>query len=107
MRKLFFVALACGVALAPVCSAETLPADSGILNVRDYGATGDGRHDDTAAILRAIAASGGDTGTTFWQDRIVYLPNGTYLVSAPLLKRYADGRFGSGLFLVGQSQAGT
>ena len=107
MRKLFPVALACALALAPACGAETLPADSGILNVRDYGAAGDGRHDDTAAILRAIAASGGDTGTTFWQDRVVYLPNGTYLVSAPLLKRYADGRFGSGLFLVGQSQAGT
>ena len=107
MRKLFPVALACGLALAPVCGAETLPGDAGILNVRDYGAKGDGRRDDTAAILAAIAASGGDTGTAFWQDRIVYFPNGTYLVSAPLLKRYADGRFGSGLFLVGQSQAGT
>src|SRR5262249_2533678 len=37
----------------------------------------------------------------------VYLPDGTYLVSAPLLKRYADGRFASGLMLVGQSEAHT
>lgn len=87
--------------------AEPLPADSGIVNVRDYGAKGDGRNDDTAALIRAIAASGGDTGPTFWQDRIVYLPDGTYRVSGTLLKRYADGKFASGLILVGQSMNGT
>lgn len=88
-------------------SAEPLPADSGIVNVRDYGAKGNGRDDDTAALLRAIAASGGDTGPAFWQDRIVYLPDGTYRVSGTLLKRYADGKFASGLILVGQSTTGT
>jgi hypothetical protein len=87
--------------------AEPLPPDAGAINVRDYGAVGDGRHDDTEALLKAIAASGPDTGRTFWQDRPVYLPNGTYLVSAPLLKRYADGRFASGMMLIGQSQAQT
>ena len=87
--------------------AEPLPADSGIVNVRDYGAKGNGRNDDTAALLRAIAASGGDTGPAFWQDRIVYLPDGTYRVSGTLLKRYADGKFASGLILAGQSMAGT
>ncbi|HEV2169865.1 MAG TPA: glycosyl hydrolase family 28-related protein, partial [Candidatus Binatus sp.] len=77
------------------------------MNVRDYGAKGNGRDDDTAALLRAIAASGGDTGSAFWQDRIVYLPDGTYRVSGTLLKRYADGKFASGLILVGQSTTGT
>ena len=62
---------------------------------------------DTAALLKAIADSGPDTGRTFWQDKPIYLPDGTYLVSAPLLKRYADGRFGSGMMLIGQSQAHT
>jgi hypothetical protein len=93
--------------LASRASAEPLPADSGIVNVRDFGARGDGRSDDTAAIVKAIAASGGDTGRAFWQDRIVYLPDGTYRVSGTLLKRYDDGRFGSGLILMGQSEAGT
>jgi Pectate lyase superfamily protein len=94
-------------ALAQPVRAESFPADSGVINVRDYGARGNGRDDDTAALLRAIAASGGDTGHAFWQDRIVYLPDGTYPVSATLLKRYATGKFASGLILVGQSQAHT
>lgn len=87
--------------------AETYPADSSALNVRDFGARGDGQTDDTAAFLAALAASGGDTGTLFWQDRLVFVPDGTYRLSAPLVKRYANGNFGSGFILIGQSQAGT
>jgi hypothetical protein len=98
--------LALGV-LAAGARAEPYPADSGIINVRAYGAKGNGRTDDTAAILRALAASGEDTGRSFWHDRIVYFPHGTYLVSAPLLKRYADGRFASGAQLVGEAQSNT
>jgi hypothetical protein len=87
--------------------AEPLPPDAGAINVRDYGAVADGQHDDTDALLKAIAASGPDSGRTFWQDRPIYLPNGTYLVSAPLLKRYGDGQFGSGMMLIGESRAQT
>ncbi len=88
--------------LPPGCVA--FPADAGALNVRDFGAKGDGVADDTAAINKALAASGDDTGPAFWQDRIVYFPSGTYLVSAPIVKRYAEGRFASGAILVGQSR---
>jgi hypothetical protein len=95
------------VPLSGAAQAERLPGDAGAINARDYGARGDGRTDDTAALLKAIAASGDDTGRTFWQDRIVYLPDGVYPVSAPLLKRYANGNFASGLILQGQSQAHT
>ena len=87
--------------------AETFPSDSGVLNVHDFGARGDGRTDDTAALEAAIAAAGSDTGPSFWLTRIVYLPAGTYRVSHTLVKRYADGRFGSGMILVGQSAAAT
>jgi hypothetical protein len=93
--------------VAQPLQAEPLPADGGIIDVRNFGAVGNGRTDDTAALLRAIAASGDDTGTAFWQDRIVYLPKGTYLVSGTLLKRYANGQFGSGLILVGESRSNT
>jgi hypothetical protein len=96
------LAVTCGVA-----RAAQFPADSGALNVRDFGAVGDGRHDDTAALCAAIAAAGQDTGAFFWRTRIVYLPDGTYLVSRPLIKRYADGRFGSGMILIGESTHGT
>jgi hypothetical protein len=47
------------------------------LNVRDYGAKGDGIADDTAAIRRAISAVPFGGGT-------VYLPCGTYLLSSGL-----------------------
>jgi hypothetical protein len=83
------------------------PGDSGALNVRDFGAKGDGQHDDTAAITAAIAAAGTDTGAFFWRTRIVFLPAGTYRVSAPLVKRYADSKFGSGMILIGASRSDT
>ena len=86
---------------SPACLLP-LPADAGAINVREFGAKGDGKTDDTAALIAAIAASGPDTGDVWWRDRIVYLPAGTYLVSDTLLKRYDGKRFGSGLTLQGE-----
>lgn len=48
------------------------PDDSRRINVRDYGATGDGTTNDTAAIQDAINAVAGKT---------LYFPQGTYLIS--------------------------
>ena len=62
---------------APVTSAiRSLPATGDWFNVRDGGARGDDRTDDTAAIQRAI-----DT------HRIVYFPTGRYIVSDTLRLR--------------------
>lgn len=47
------------------------------LNVQSYGAVGNGVHDDTAAIQAALNAA--------QPGQVVYLPAGTYLVSAPLM----------------------
>ncbi len=80
------------------------PKDAGVINVRDFGAKGDGVTDDTAAINAAIAASGDDTRAIFWQDKIVYFPSGTYLVSSPIHKLYKEGRYASGMVLMGQSR---
>ncbi|KAL2372532.1 hypothetical protein RJZ57_003006 [Blastomyces gilchristii] len=56
-------------------------------NVKDYGAYGDGVHDDTDAIKRAMADAGtcgercnGATTKNF----ILYFPSGTYLVSSTI-----------------------
>lgn len=104
--RLALLLLAAGV-ISSAGSAQTFPKDSGYLDVRAFGAKGDGRADDTQAILKALTASGEDTGPNFWQDRLVYLPNGTYKVSDTLLKRYKGGAFASGLSLIGESREHT
>lgn len=50
------------------------PADSGVVNVRDYGAKGDGVTDDTAAIQEAFNRNAGN-------GSVIYLPPGEYLIS--------------------------
>lgn len=69
------LALVAGAALA---DGIVFPKDPGVLNVKDYGAKGDGRHDDTAAIQKALSA---------YPDgrRIVYLPNGVYRITDTLI----------------------
>ncbi|KAG9310404.1 glycoside hydrolase family 55 protein [Chiua virens] len=62
-------------------------------NVKDYGAKGDGIHDDTAAINSAMS-HGTRCGGGRWCDSstvspaIVYFPPGTYLVSSPIETYY-------------------
>ncbi|MBP0006374.1 MAG: hypothetical protein J7642_22090 [Cyanobacteria bacterium SBC] len=68
-----------------------MPSGANIANVRDYGAKGDGVTDDTTAILAAMA-----------DNRAVYFPNGTYLVSDTLL--WSDDRR---LLIQGESQDNT
>lgn len=53
------------------------------VNVMDFGATGDGLTDDTAAIQAAIDSLSNDTGTK--TGGIIYFPIGNYLIdSGPL-----------------------
>ena len=78
------------------------PADAGVLNVKAFGAKGDGVTDDTAAIQAALNAYPNG-------QRIIYLPNGTYLVSDKL--SWPAGTPGTGneyknTTLQGQSQNG-
>jgi hypothetical protein len=103
IRRLTVLLLALG-AITASARAQTFPKDAGYLDVRAFGAKGDGKTDDTQALLQALAASGEDTGPNFWHDRLVYLPNGTYTVSGTLLKRYQGGAFASGLSLIGESR---
>jgi len=81
-----------GIGLA--AAATTLPAyaatkpsrhaDSGVFDVRTFGATGDGKTVDTAAINRTIEAAAGAGGGT------VLFPAGTYLCFSIHLKSYVD-----------------
>lgn len=61
-------------------------------NVKDYGAVGDGVHDDTAAINAAIytgdRCGNGTCGSSTTTPAVVYFPAGTYLVSSALQAYY-------------------
>lgn len=55
-----------------------VPDDAGLANIKtDYGAKGDGKTDDTAAIKRAVAENVG-------RHRTLYFPPGVYVVSEPI-----------------------
>lgn len=55
---------------AATASSDRFPDDMGAINIKDYGAKGDGVTDDTEALRRALQD----------QNRFVYLPPGVYLV---------------------------
>lgn len=60
-----------------VATEVVFPVESRVVNVRNFGAKGDGVTDDTAAIQAAIANPSGTS--------LIYFPNGTYVVSKTLL----------------------
>ncbi|OKH38477.1 endopolygalacturonase [[Phormidium ambiguum] IAM M-71] len=79
------------------------PADSGVINVKtQFGAKGDGVTDDTAAIQAALDAYPNG-------NRIIYLPNGVYLVSDRLNwpEGTVEGQEYKRTILQGQSEQGT
>ncbi len=91
--------------LALQAESITYPPESGVFNVRDYGARGDGVADDTAAIQKAIAEG-------LYHHRVIYLPDGVYLVSDTL--KWNNGKTDNGangwggfLQMQGQSEKGT
>lgn len=57
-----------------------IPAPDTIVNVRDFGALGDGSHNDAPAVQAAINAFGGAPG-------VVYFPPGTYSMLANISVR--------------------
>lgn len=75
----------------------TKSATSGVINVKDYGAVGDGSTDDSVAIAEAIAAA--------TPGQAVFFPNssGAYIITAPIvtaaqgIKIFGNGAVISGL----------
>ena len=61
-------------------------------NVKSFGAVGDGVHDDTAAIQRAISYGGrcapGTCGSSTNQPAVVYFPGGIYKISSAIIDYY-------------------
>lgn len=82
------ILLAAGLLVAPLLPVERAlaagcakpPASSLVVNVRQKGAKGDGRTDDTAALQAAFDKVAGTGGT-------VLVPDGTYMVDAASRRR--------------------
>jgi hypothetical protein len=59
-----------------------------VINVRDFGAIGNGVSDDTAALQAAFNAAFGSSssphGTNSYLNKAVHIPNGNYRISSPL-----------------------
>jgi Pectate lyase superfamily protein len=68
-------ALVLGLLLASTVTGQDIrfPADAGVRSVKDFGAVGDGKTDDTVALNKALEGTG-----------LLYFPVGTYLVSGQL-----------------------
>jgi len=94
------------VCFAGGASAQAFPRDSGVIDVRAYGARGDGLHDDTAALQAAIDAAR-SANEFFWSTRIVYLPAGRYLVRDTLRSRDSQERYQAQLALIGDGPGKT
>ncbi len=107
MRQLVLLCMVCAASAAEWNFVP--PAGSGVINVKDYGAVGDGVADDTAAISKAIAAN--IDKSRYRANAFIWLPKGTYKVSGPIESRVATEGWSAGwrpmLLLVGESRSGT
>ena len=75
-----------------------------MINVKTYGATGNGVTDDTAAIQAAISQNiHGANGNGI----VLYFPAGTYLVSSPLVYKNTSQTWESAITLQGENQENT
>src|ERR1700722_510547 len=77
----FLKCVRCGLILALICGfASLLRAQTSMddLSVKNYGATGNGTTDDTAAFQNAIAAALAQTNNG------IYVPMGKYVISSTL-----------------------
>ena len=111
--KIFFLAL-CGllciiglpsclsvsVGGSPAAQDLVYPPDANMVNVRDYGARGDGTTDDTTAIGRAVQEN-------LTKHRTLFFPAGTYLVSDTIEWKGKDGTFGAFLTWQGEGTDNT
>jgi Pectate lyase superfamily protein len=75
-------------------TADTVGPTPGWVNVSDYGAVGNGIHDDTAAVkaaIKAVSGSAPPASRTRFPTAGVYLPPGAYKITADLLIQSVEG----------------
>lgn len=82
---------------APPAEAGDLAAVPPVFDVRRFGAVGDGRHDDTGALRRALAAAAAVGGTVYvsagtYRVRSLHLPPGVSVVGDGADRSWLRGR---------------
>ena len=80
---------------APTFESVVFPTDANLVNVKDYGAKGDGLTDDTAAIRQAVRQN-------LMQHKTLFFPAGTYLISDVIEWKRDNGTYGA--FLTWQGE---
>jgi len=100
-RTLGLLAAVSALAIGASLVAATSASAAGTFNIRDYGATGNGSTNDSAAIQKAVDAASAAGGGT------VRVPSGTYKSSKTIhLKSKVVFQLDSGSTIVGASGAG-
>lgn len=114
MKKILYpsIVIVIFALLLPFCSNAQykIPSDANVVNVKEYGARGDGKNDDTQALKAAIKYAL-DQATRFEAPKVIYFPKGTYLVSNTLAGRTdvnsANGGWRTGLIMIGEDRTQT
>src|SRR5699024_7771978 len=83
-RSLIICFILLSLSLSVICSSNDVFAK--VLNVRDFGAVGDGHHDDTAALQKAIEAAGLKKG-----GGVLEIPAGNYRITHTLEFKHLTG----------------
>ncbi|MBF2067339.1 MAG: glycoside hydrolase family 55 protein [Calothrix sp. C42_A2020_038] len=87
MKNFLMTFLLCLLSLAlifPPVHAVTPPSNAQLIDVRTFGAKGDGINDDTKAIQEALDAAAQIVNSPNQISKVVYLPDGIYSVSDSL-----------------------
>ena len=93
----FNILLLLAVILISICVFQVSATPTGIYNVVDFGAVGDGKTLDTKAIQAAVDACSKNGGGT------VFLPAGTYLSGTIYLKDHVMLNLDTGVVLLGST----
>ena len=64
-----------------------------IVSVKDFGAVGDGNHDDSDAFQKAVDAFHSNSFGSVWGDGRLYIPKGRYRISKSIISKKESNRF--------------
>lgn len=83
-----FIVLLTGLAVfaANIKSIKEIEDTSKLINIKNFGAKGDGVSDDSDAINKALRQASNE-------NKVVFFPEGTYLIEKPISLEYSVGKF--------------